>query len=384
MRFEFATAGRIIFGPGTLKEVAPIARQFGQRALLVQPHHSVDTTVLVDTLHEQEVEAFPFPISHEPTLDLVQQGIDFAHQHDCQLVISMGGGSAIDAGKAISAMLTNPGDLLDYLEVVGKNQPLPQAAAPMIAIPTTAGTGSEVTRNAVLAVPEKQFKVSMRSPFMLPRLAVVDPELTINLPPAVTASTGMDALCQVLEPYVSNRANPMTDLFARQGLQRAARSLVKAYQNGKDAQARLDMALTSLLGGLSLANAGLGTVHGFASPIGGQFEAPHGAVCARLLPLVTKMNIKALQERAPHHPALPRYREIAQILTGRKRAWAEDGVEWLEVTCIALNIPPLSSYGIKESDIPALVAKTTKASSTQANPIVLNQTELAQILLQAL
>ena len=225
----------------------------------------------------------------------------------------MGGGSAIDAGKALAAMLTNPGEPLDYLEVVGRGQPLRQPSAPFIAVPTTAGTGSEVTRNAVLAAPERGVKASLRSPYLLPRLAVVDPELTLDLPPALTASTGLDALTQLIEPYVSVRANPMTDLYAVEGLRRAAEALPRAWANGDDREARRGMCWASLLGGLSLANAGLGAVHGFAAPVGGMFPAPHGAVCAALLAPAMEINVEALRRRAPESRALGRYDEVARL-----------------------------------------------------------------------
>ena len=231
-------------------------------------------------------------------MTLVRQGVELARREQCDLVIAFGGGSAIDAGKAIAALLANGGELTDYLEVIGKGQPLRHPSVPFIAVPTTAGTGSEVTRNAVLASAEHQVKVSMRSPLMLPRLAVVDPELTLELPPAVTASTGLDALTQLIEPYVSIRANPLTDGFCLEGLRRVSRSLRRAYHAGRDITAREDMSLASLLGGLALANAGLGVVHGFAAPVGGMFHAPHGAICAALLP----------HGMAHQHPRLPRSR----------------------------------------------------------------------------
>jgi alcohol dehydrogenase class IV len=281
-------------------------------------------------------------------------------------------------------MMTNPGELLDYLEVVGKGKSISQLAAPLIAIPTTAGTGSEVSRNAVLTVHNQKMKVSMRSPLMLARVAIVDPELTYSLPPAVTASTGMDALAQVLEPFVSKKANALTDLYCLEGIKRAARSLLKAYASGNDQQAREDMAYTSLLGGLALANAGLGGVHGFASPIGGMFEAPHGAVCARLLPLVVQANVTALRERSSESPILDRYLEIAKIVTGKPAATIKEGIEWLEALVVQLNIPVLSNYGIRSSDIPLLVENAAVASSMQANPIQLSKKELSQILESAL
>jgi alcohol dehydrogenase class IV len=299
-------------------------------------------------------------------------------------VISFGGGSALDAGKAIAAILTNPGDLTDYLEVIGKAQPLVVPPAPFIAIPTTAGTGTEVTRNAVLASKEHRVKVSIRSPLMLARLAVVDPELTYNLPPAVTARAGLDALTQLIEPYVSSRANPMTDGFCREGMRRVSRSLRRAYHDGHDAEARADMSLAALLSGLSLANAGLGVVHGFAGPIGGMFPAPHGAVCAALLPRGMAANIQALRARAPESDVLRRFAEVACTLTGRADARAEDGVEWVSELCREFQIPSLRTYGVGEKDIPALVEKAAMASSMKANPIVLTPPELEAVLAKAL
>jgi alcohol dehydrogenase class IV len=299
------------------------------------------------------------------------------------LVIAMGGGSAIDTGKALAAMLANSGDPLDYLEVVGRGQPLGRVSAPFIAIPTTSGTGSEVTRNAVLASPQHRVKASLRGSSMLPRLAVVDPELTLGLPRSVTASTGLDALTQLIEPYVGVRANAMTDLFSVEGIRRAAGALPRVWEDGGDRQARTDMSWASLLGGLALANAGLGAVHGFAAPVGGMFPAPHGAACAALLPHAMAVNIQALRARAPASQALGRYGEVACLLTGRAQATAEDGVRWMAEICRRLEIPPLRTYGVTEADIPDLVEKAAQASSMKGNPIVLTPEELRQIIERA-
>jgi alcohol dehydrogenase class IV len=316
-------------------------------------------------------------------MDLVLSGAQRARDDRCDLVIGIGGGSVVDTGKAIAALLTNEGDLLDYLEVIGRGQPLTRPSAPYIAIPTTAGTGSEVTRNAVLASPRHRVKVSMRSPLMLPRLAVVDPELTHSMPPGLTASTGLDAFTQVLEPYVSHRANPVTDAICREGLRRAAHSLRRAYEDGSDAAAREDMALVSLFGGLALANAGLGAVHGFAGPLGGMFDGPHGALCARLLPYVMETNVRALQSRMSGSPILARYDEVARILTGKASARAMDGVLWVQDLCQALDVPPLSTFGLTTADFPKVVDQARKASSMKANPIVLTDEELGEILKRA-
>lgn len=384
MRFDFSTPNRILFGAGALQEIGPLAQAMGRHALLVQPHTGFDVAPLAALLDAAGVTVTPFGVAGEPTLALVQAAVQCARAAGCDLVIAIGGGSVIDTGKAAAAMLANPGDLLDYLEVVGKNQPLTHPSLPVIAIPTTAGTGAEVTKNAVLGVPEQRFKVSLRGAGLLPRLALIDPQLTHSLPPAVTASTGLDALTQVIEPYVSRRANPLVDLWCREGITRAARALRQVYAHGDDAAAREDMAFTSLLGGLSLANAGLGAVHGFAAPLGGEYPAPHGAICAALLAPAVKINARALRERQPRHPALARYSEIARLLTGRPDAEIEDGVAWLEETVRLLQIPPLSRYGISAGDIPRLVEKAARASSMKANPIDLTPAELSELLAEGI
>ena len=384
MRFEFATATRIVFGPGTLAEVGPIAAELGSRALVVTGRTIARATSLLDALSAAGIETVTYTVPNEPTIDIARAGTERAREAGCDLVVGFGGGSAVDAGKAIAALLANGGDPLDYLEVIGRGKPITQPSAPYIAIPTTAGTGAEVTRNAVLASPEHQVKVSLRSPLMLPRLAVIDPELTYSLPPAVTASTGLDALTQVVEPYVSNRANPLTDGLCREGMCRAARSLLRAYHQGKDAAAREDMAVASLFGGLALANAKLGAVHGFAGPMGGMFHAPHGVICGRLLPYVMAVNVRALQERALESQALRRYDEVAQILTNRSDAVADDGVVWVQDLGDALQVPSLSSLGVTEADFPALIDKGSHASSMQGNPIKLTPGELGEILARAL
>jgi alcohol dehydrogenase class IV len=385
MRFEFATAARILFGTGTLTQTASAASQIGRRVLLVIGKSAQRAGRLIDSLTGSGLPVKLFHVESEPTVETALAGVEAARRVGCDLVVGLGGGSALDAGKAIAALLTNPGEPLDYLEVVGKGQPLVQPPAPYIAIPTTAGTGAEVTRNAVLAVPEKRVKVSLRSPLMLPRLAIIDPELTYGLPPDVTASTGLDALTQLIEPFLSNASNPLTDSLCREGIQRAARSLRKACQNGADPQAREDMCLASLFGGLALANAKLGAAHGLAAPLGGMFpSAPHGALCARLLPFVLETNLAALQERAPDSPTLARFDEIARLLTGKPKARAEDGLRWLKQVVKALKIPALKQYGIQTSDVPEIIAQAQKASSMKGNPIELSESELGGILAQAL
>jgi alcohol dehydrogenase class IV len=391
MRFEFTTATRIIFGPGTIKEAGPAAADLGRRALVVTGRDPARAGPLLAALKANAVAYVTFSVPAEPTIVLVRAGTALAREAGCDLVIGCGGGSAIDGGKAIATLsqipargLANGGDPLDYLEVVGRGQPLTRPSAPFIAIPTTAGTGAEVTRNAVLASPEHGIKASLRSLFMLPRLALVDPELTHSLPPEVTASTGLDALTQLIEPFTSIRANPLTDAFCREGLSRVARSLRRVYENGNDAAAREDMALASLCGGLALANAGLGAVHGFASVIGGMYSAPHGAVCAALLPAVMEANLRGLRQRQPDSETLRRYDEAGAILCGLDLAEAEDGVRWVSALARELGIPGLGAYGITAADFATIVARTLVASSTKANPIGLTKEELKQILEWAL
>ena len=384
MNFHFATAGRILFGAGALKQVGPAASQFGRHALLVTGRHPERAEKLRAQLTENGVAATPFAVAGEPDIATIENGVAAGRQAGCDLVIALGGGSVIDAGKAMAAMLTNPGQLLDYLEVVGGGQSLTKPSRPLVAIPTTAGTGAEVTANAVIASPQHQVKVSLRHPWLLPFTAVIDPELTYDLPAPLTASTGLDALTQLIEPYVCLRANPLTDGFCLDGLHRAGRSLREAVFGGLNKFAREDMALASLYGGLSLANAGLGAVHGFAGPIGGRFSAPHGAVCGALLPHVMAANLRALRERDARSYALGRYHRIAAILTGDPHAPADAGVEWVQNLVAGLPIPPLGTYGIREEHIPGLVAKAAQASSMKANPIALTPEELAEILRRAL
>jgi alcohol dehydrogenase class IV len=375
VNFEFAAPARILFGEGRLGDVPTTASQFGSRALVVEGQ-SGRAESLVQRLGEKRVVATRLRVSSEPTISLVEEGVRQARDARCDVVIALGGGSVIDAGKAISALLTNGGPVHDYLEVIGKAKPLANRAAPFIAIPTTAGTGAEVSRNAVLMAEDERVKVSLRSPLMLPAVALVDPELTYTLPPSVTASTGLDALTQCIEPFVSPQANPLSDAVAREGIRRAAGALRRAFRDGNDKEARHDMAVASLCGGLALANAKLGAVHGFAAPLGGMFPVPHGMACARLLPAVAQMNVRALRARQPNAPALARYDEVARIVTGNPAARAEDGATWLRALVDELDVPRLATYGMRDS-----AAK--KASSMQGNPIVLTDDELAEALRDA-
>ena len=379
MNFEFAAPTRIIFGEGRLADVPRIVSGMGSRALVVEGR-SGRAESLVRQLGDVGVGTTTVRVASEPTISLVEGGLAQARRKQCDVVVALGGGSVIDAGKAISALLTNDAPVRDYLEVIGKARPLTNRAAPFIAIPTTAGTGAEVTRNAVLMAEEEQVKVSLRSPLMLPVVALIDPELTYSLPPAVTASTGLDALTQCIEPFVSPNANPLSDAVAREGIHRASRALRRAFHDGDDRDARRDMAVASLCGGLALANAKLGAVHGFASPLCGMFPVPHGVACARLLPLIAEVNVRALRARAPNAVAVARYDEVARIVTGDASARAEDAVVWLRELVAGLSVPGLASYGVTDEDIPRVVAAARQASSMQGNPIVLTDGELHEAL----
>jgi alcohol dehydrogenase class IV len=380
MKFEFSTAARIVFGPGSATGIGQEAAALGRQAFVLTGARPERALPLLRQLENHHVAHVEFRVAEEPTTALVTDAVAEAGSRGCDLVIGIGGGSVLDAGKAVAAMLTNGGDLMDYLEVIGKGRPLKRLSAPYIAVPTTAGTGAEVTRNAVLESPDHKVKVSMRSPFMLPRLALVDPELTYSMPAGLTAATGLDALTQLLEAFVSRSANPLTDGICREGLRRAARALVRAFEDGGDRPAREDMCLASLCSGLALANARLGAVHGIAGPFGGMFKAPHGALCGRLLPFVAAATISALRERDPGSPAVARFEEAARILTGSPDAGAEDGAAWLRTLCNRLEVPGLSTYGFSFKHSTDLIAKSLRSSSMAGHPVDLTVPELEMIL----
>jgi len=346
--FDLATASRIVFGAGRVRELAAIVA--GRRTLLVTGRRG--SPIAIEAAHHVRVEG-------EPTIDDARRAADHA---DVEIVVAIGGGSALDLGKAAAALITNGGDPLRYLEIVGEGRPLERPSLPCICVPTTAGTGSEVTRNAVLGSAAHGVKASLRSPFMLPAVALVDPELTYDLPAALTASTGLDALTQLIEPFVSARANVLVDAICRDAIPRVIRALPRAVAG--DRVARAEMSYASLCGGLALANAGLGAVHGFAGPIGGRFPAPHGAICAVLLPHVVAINAARTRD--------PKFAELA-AMTG-------DLAEFVA----QFDLPPLSAYGIGAGDVSALVAQARQASSMKANPVTLSDADLAEILTHAL
>jgi len=384
MQFEFTTATRIYFGAGELRRFSPWFKTGGRHALVVTGKNPQRAEPLLKLLKENGAAATTFSVSGEPQIQTVRDGVALAKRENCDWVIGMGGGSVIDAGKAIAAMMKNEGDVLDYVEIIGQGKELAKRPARYLAIPTTAGTGSEVTRNAVLASPEHRLKVSLRHPMMLPEGALVDPELTYDLPPDITASTGLDALTQLIEPLVCLRANPMTDAICLDGIRRVAKSFRRAVENGTDAKAREDMAVASLFGGMALANAGLGAVHGFAGPIGGMFSAPHGEICAALLADVMEVNMRALRERDPRSHALRRYYTVGRLLAGNGHATANVGIEWIRKLVSDFKIPRLGAQGIKPEHTDEIVKNAMNASSMKANPIALTEAELGEILQRAM
>jgi len=383
--FEFRTSPRMIFGRGSFERIGELAAPLGKRAMVVRGGDHLDRSGTIDTLvrllQAEEVAAVQHVVLGEPEVSTIDEVLEVARAQSCDLVIGFGGGSALDAAKAVAGLLAMGGGALDYMEVVGRGLPINRPAAPLIAVPTTAGTGTEVTRNAVLSYKAKGFKASMRSPHLIPRVALVDPALTDSVPPRVTASTGLDALTQVIEPYVSTGATPMTDALSMEGIRRAAGALPRAFADGGDRQARDDVALAALFGGICLANAGLGAVHGFAAPLGAMFPIPHGIACAALLPHVMAANVEALREQGLEGPVLTRYAAVGRALTGRKlehdRDAVDAGVSFVRSLVRELRIPGLSEFGLGAEDVVNLAAAAKKASSMKYNPVALTDESLA-------
>jgi alcohol dehydrogenase class IV len=386
--FDFYSVPRIVFGCGKISLIGELGAQLGTRALVV--HNGADQIAqkLLGLLDARALRTTLFRQKGEPTIEDIDRALAAARSEECDLVIGLGGGSAIDAAKAVAGLLTNGGSALDYMEVIGKGQKIAKPAAPWIAVPTTAGTGAEVTRNAVIGAPQHRYKASIRGEQLLARIALVDPELGIDVPPSVTASSGMDALCQLIEAYTSTGAQPMTDALAEKGMALAAGALQRAYRNGTDISARHDMALAALFSGIALTNAGLGAVHGFAAPLGANFPVPHGTVCAALLPLVIEANVQALRARDERHPTLLRYAQVGRLLASERQLGDDQAISAAARRTAALvkelNIPPLRQFGIHEADVPAMAQLARKASSMRYNPVELSDGSLQAILRRAL
>jgi len=390
--FEIANSPRIVFGRGSFSRIGELCSDLGRVALVVtnagEPGDDGPVDRLAGLLSEAGLRAIVWEQRGEPEVEHIDGALHLARSEACDVVIGLGGGSAVDTAKAVAGLLANGGSPLDYMEVVGKGRPLSKPAVPWIAVPTTAGTGAEVTRNAVIGCREPRFKASLRSHHLLARIALVDAELGVNVPVDVTASSGMDALCQLIESYTSRRAQPVMDALAQQGMTLAARSLRRACEDGKDVSAREDMALAALLSGMTLANAGLGAVHGFAAPMGANLSVPHGTVCAALLPHVMQANVAALKEDSPQHPWLKRYATIGRTLNDQPdlpvTAAINDGIGFTADLVEQLQIPSLREFGLTPDQIPNLVGLAQKASSMRYNPVVLSETVLRGILEKAI
>lgn len=374
--FAFATAGRIVFGRGKAVEAPGLITRLGNRVLLVHGRAPERAAWLSDALQDAGAQVTAIACPGEPTLLMLQEGLAVARSAKVEVVVSLGGGAAIDFGKAIAALVPADGNVLDYLEVVGRGLPLPAPPLPFIAIPTTAGTGAEVTKNAVIGVPEHGRKVSLRDDRMLPDIALVDPALTDGLPKSVTLASGLDALTQVIEPYLSSRANPLTDALCRDAIPRALPAL-QQLMRGEDATARDAMAWVSLCGGLALANAGLGAVHGFAGVIGGATGAAHGAICGTLLP----HTLRALRVKAARGSVCAlRLGEIEGWITDALGCTEDAAFETLAEWGLKHGLPTLSRLGVDPLDFPKLSEMARASSSMKASPIMFSIDELESIL----
>jgi len=383
MKFEFATSSRIVFGRGSMVEAGQSAAALGGKALIVTGSDGSRAARLLDTLSSNGVGYVTFQVSNEPTLATVRMGLASARESGCDMVVAMGGGSALDVGKAVAMLITNGGDPLDYIEVIGHGRPISIPPVPFIAIPTTAGSGSEVTYNAVISSPEHLVKASLRSNLMLPVLAIVDPELAFGVPQSVTATTGMDALTQLIEPYLTTKSHPMIDPFCLEGIRLISRSLKHAFEDGENYEAREEMALASMYSGIALANAGLGAVHGLAAAIGGIHRARHGATCACLLGPVMSTNLKALRRQSPRNMLIERFAEIARVLIGSPGSTPEDGVAWIMEMCSDMKIPPLKMFGLTEDGFDDVIVKAEASNSMRGNPVALSRDDLTRILERA-
>jgi alcohol dehydrogenase class IV len=384
VRFDLAVPADLRFGAGRVSEVPEVLAALGARSVLVVTGRTTSRADPVRaSLRAAGVSTEVFGVETEPSLDVVRAAVARLTEVGGDAVLGFGGGSPLDVAKAVAVLATAGTDPLDHLEVIGAGRPLVRPGLPCVAVPTTAGTGSEVTRNAVLA--GGGIKASLRSPLLLPKVAVVDPDLLIGLPQSTIAASGLDALSQLIEPLLSRRANPFTDALARDGIRRSARSLRRAWGEGMvDGGVREDLALASLFGGLCLANAGLGAVHGLAAAVGARLAAPHGAVCAAVLAAAVEVNLRTLRDRSPGDRALGRLAEVACLLTDEPQATPEQAISWLQDLTAALSIPGLATYGLAEAEIPEVVAAAQRASSMRGNPIELSDADVSEILTRSL
>jgi alcohol dehydrogenase class IV len=382
--FNFSAPASVLFGAGRAASLGAEAAKLGTNAMLFSGVPDETEAAAFSSLTRADLRCRICRVSGEPTVQAVQEAVRRARESGCDVFVGLGGGSAVDSAKAAAVLAVHSGDPLDYLEVVGGGRPLDRPGLPLIAVPTTAGTGAEATFNAVLKSPEHGVKVSLRSPLMMPKVALVDPRLTASCPSDVTAASGLDALTQLIEPFTCSRPNFMADALCREGMRRVRDSLRRAVESGGDLAARTGMSAAALLSGMALANAKLGAVHGIAAPLGGRTDAPHGAVCARLLPEVMSVNIRMLRSGRGPVSLLERYAETAAILTGDPSAAAEDGVEWVRALVESFAIPRLSAWGLAAGDLGTVAEQAGRANSMKGNAVPLGTDEIAGILSRAL
>ncbi|ENM5777081.1 iron-containing alcohol dehydrogenase [Vibrio mimicus] len=378
--FQFMTATRIIFGEGSLESSLSVISQYGYSVLLVSGKNPERYAPLINYLHQQNMRYQHVAVSGEPNITMVEETAMLGRRFKPDMVIAIGGGSVLDMGKAVAAIIPNQGNVYDYVEVVGRSVPLKTKPLPFIAIPTTASSGSEVTRNAVLKSAQDRVKVSLRSPDMLADVAIVDPMLTYGTDPLTSGRGAMDAFTHLIEAYVCGDPNPLTDTICEEGLRRLTRSMVPGCLRD-DKKARSDLSFAAMLGGMAATNAKLGAAHGLASALGGKLDAPHSVITARLAPHVMRENIEAARD-AGRSDILQRYKTISQILTGRKNACVEDGILWVNMMLERLAIPNLTDFGVCATSFERVATDALKSTSIKGNPIPLTMERLTHILHQ--
>ena len=386
--FSIARLPRIEFGAGAVKKLPALAARYGTRLLLVTGARSFlaspHAAPMFAGLRERGCHWETVQVAGEPSPETVDEAVRAWRGAGIATVIGVGGGSVLDAAKAIAGLLVPGNSVIEHLEGVGPEKPYRGPPTPFIAVPTTAGTGSEATRNAVLSrLGPDGFKKSFRDDALVAEVAIVDPDLLAGCPPALIAANGMDAFTQLLESYVSTRANPFTDALALSGLRAARDGLLAWHEGGAAAhEARSRMAYASLVSGVCLAQTGLGSVHGLASPLGAFFPIAHGVVCGTLVGAATRINVEVMEARDPGNPALAKYAEVGRLLTGSGDATAAEDrrnlVRLLERWTERLSLPPLSSLGVAASDVKRIVANS-RGSSMKTNPIVLTDEEIGQV-----
>jgi len=386
--FSLSRLPRIEFGPGALAKLPAIARSYGTHALLVTGAGSLKASpfwpAVTSGLKAQGMSWLHLAIPAEPSPQMVDEAVRALRTEPVDVVIGIGGGSALDAAKAIAGLLKPGNSVMDHLEGVGPELPYAGPATPFVAVPTTAGTGSEATKNAVLSVQGTDgFKKSFRDEKLVAEVALIDPDLLATCPPAVIAANGMDALTQLLESYVSSRAAPLTDSLAWGGMKAARDGLLALYADAGDAAARERMAYAALVSGITLAQVGLGSVHGLAAPLGAFFPIPHGVACGTLVATATRINIETLRAREPAHPALEKYAQVGRLLShqGQLDQTASHAtlIDTLDAWTRDLGLPTLAHYGVTPADIPRIVAHS-RGSSMKTNPVLLEDSEIAAIL----